>query len=137
MLLLPHQTVASQKLLGVADSVPTACVQLYALLAEAFIYDTQTEQVTTAITVVASGPEMERMPRDEAIRRGQMVCDEAVAQYRVRREGVLIVPQLPAPSPAMLRYDLTGRLDAKAGRFARFVSSYGSPRKSYSSWAPV
>jgi len=88
------------------------------VVAEAFIYDMNKEEVTTAITVVASGSEMDRMPRDEAIRRGEMVCDEAVAQYRVRREGVLIVPQLPAPSPAMLRYDLAGRLDAKAGRFA-------------------
>src|SRR5262249_31921392 len=56
--------------------------------------------VTPAITVVASGPQMDRMPRDEAIRRDEMVRDQAVAQYRA---------QLPTQHPATLRYDLTGR----------------------------
>jgi hypothetical protein len=36
VLLLQHQTVASPKLLGAVDSLLTACVQLDALLAEAF-----------------------------------------------------------------------------------------------------
>jgi len=40
------------------------------------------------------------MPRDEAIRRGEMVRDQAIAKYRA---------QLPTQHPAMLRYDLTGR----------------------------
>jgi hypothetical protein len=36
VLLLQHQTVASPKLLGAADSLFTACAQLDPLLAEAF-----------------------------------------------------------------------------------------------------
>jgi len=43
---------------------------------------------------------MDRMPRDEAIRRDEMVRDQAVATYRA---------QLPTQHPATLRYDLTGR----------------------------
>jgi hypothetical protein len=56
------------------------------------------------------------MPRDEAIRQGEMVRDQAVAKCR---------PQLPTRHPAMLRYDLMGRRadegktlrDKKSGRF--------------------
>ena len=56
------------------------------------------------------------MPRDEAIRQGEMVRDQAVAKYR---------PQLPTQHPAVLRYDLMGRRadegktlrDTKSGRF--------------------
>ena len=40
------------------------------------------------------------MPGDEAIRRGEMVRDQAIATYRA---------QLPTQHPAMLRDDLTGR----------------------------
>jgi len=43
---------------------------------------------------------MDRMPRDEAIRRDEMVRDQAVATYRA---------QSPTQHPATLRYDLTGR----------------------------
>jgi len=39
------------------------------VVTEAFIYDTHKTEVTAAITFVASGPEMDRMARDEAIRR--------------------------------------------------------------------
>jgi hypothetical protein len=109
------------------------------VVAEAFIYDMQKEEVTTAITVVASGPEIDRMPRDEAIRRGEMVCDAAVAKYRAQLptqshvvdDGALariylftVDMEMPAAfprgrtSPAILRYDLTGRLDTNAGRSA-------------------
>src|SRR5262245_35021661 len=109
------------------------------VVAEAFIYDMQKEEVTTAITVVASGPEMDQMPRDEAIRRSQMACADAVADYRaqlptqshVADDGAdariylfTVDMEMPAAfpsrraSPAVLRYDLTGRLDAKAGHFA-------------------
>jgi len=109
------------------------------VVAEAFIYDTQKEEVTTAITVMASGPEMDRMPRDEAIRRGEMVCDKAVADYRaqlptqshVADDGAdariylfTVDMEMPAAfpsrraSPAILRYDLTGRLHAEAGHLA-------------------
>ena len=70
------------------------------VVAEAFIYDTHRTEVTAAIIVVASGPEIDRMPRDEAIRRGEEVRDRAVAEYRA---------QLPTQHPAMVRYDLTGR----------------------------
>jgi hypothetical protein len=106
------------------------------VVAEAFIYDMQKEEVTTAITVVASGPEVDRMPRDEAIRRGEMVCDAAVAKYRAQLptqshvvdDGARIYLftvdlEMPAAfpsgraSPAILRYDLTGRLDTTVGRF--------------------
>jgi hypothetical protein len=56
------------------------------------------------------------MPRDKAIRQGEMVRDQAVAKCR---------PQLPTRHPAMLRYDLMGRRadegktlrDKKSGRF--------------------
>ncbi len=70
------------------------------VVAEAFIYDANNTEVKTAITVLVSVLEIDRMPRDEALRRGEMVRDQAVAKYRA---------QLPTEHPAMLLYDLTGR----------------------------
>jgi hypothetical protein len=69
------------------------------VVAEAFIYDPNKTQVKAAITVLVSRKELE-MDRDEAIRRGEAVRDQAVAKYRA---------QLPTQHPAMLLYDLTGR----------------------------
>src|SRR5262249_54310166 len=70
------------------------------VVAEAFIYDGNKTEVKTAITVLVSGLEMDWMPRDEAIRRGEIVRDQAVAKYRA---------QVPTQHPAMLRYDLRGQ----------------------------
>src|SRR5262249_57122463 len=67
------------------------------VVAEAFIYDGNKTEVKTAITVLVSGLEMDRMPRDEAIRRGEIVRDQAVAKYR---------SQVPTQHPATLRYKL-------------------------------
>jgi len=70
------------------------------VVAEAFVYDTRkTEKV--AITVLVSGQELEidRVPRDEAIRRGEAVREQAVAKHRA---------QLPAQHRTLV-YDLTGR----------------------------
>src|SRR5262249_24516314 len=69
------------------------------VVAEAFIYDVNKSAVKTAITVLVSGKELQ-MDRDEAIRRGEAVRDQAVAKYRA---------QAPTRHPAMLLYDLTGR----------------------------
>ncbi len=70
------------------------------VVAEAFIYDPNKIAVKTAITVLASGPEIDQMPRGEAIRRGETVRAEAVTKYRT---------QVPTQHPAMLLYDLAGR----------------------------
>jgi len=69
------------------------------VVAEAFIYDENKAQVKAAITVLVSGKELE-IDRGEAIRRGEVVRDKAVAKYRA---------QLPMQHPAMLLYDLAGR----------------------------
>src|SRR5262249_57559456 len=69
------------------------------VVAEAFIYDANKTQVKAAITVLVSGKELET-DRDEAIRRGEQVRDQAVDRYRA---------SLPTQHPAMLLYDLTGR----------------------------
>jgi len=69
------------------------------VVAEAFIYDVNKSAVTAAITVVVSEKELE-IDREEAIRRGEAVRDQAVAKYRA---------QVPTRHPAMLLYDLTGR----------------------------
>ncbi len=69
------------------------------VVAEAFIYNPNKTEVKTAITVLASALEIDRMPRDEAIRRGEEVRADAVAKYRA---------QLPMEHPALLVYDLSG-----------------------------
>ena len=70
------------------------------VVAEAFIYDaSKTERA--AITVLVTGQELEidKVPRDEAIRRGEAIREQAVAKHRAR---------LPAGHRAVV-YDLQGQ----------------------------
>jgi len=70
------------------------------VVAEAFIYDDgRTEKV--AITVLASGEDLEvdKVPRDEAVRIGEAIREQAIAKHR---------NQLPAGHRTVV-YNLRGR----------------------------
>jgi hypothetical protein len=82
------------------------------VVAEAFIYDMQKEEVTTAITVVASAKYRAQLPTQSHV-----VDDGArIYLFTVDLEMPAAFPSGRA-SPAILRYDLTGRLDTTVGRF--------------------
>ncbi len=71
------------------------------IVAEAFIYDDSRKTEKVAITVLASGEDLEidKVPRGEAVRIGEAIREQAIAKHR---------DQLPVGHRAVV-YNLRGR----------------------------
>jgi hypothetical protein len=70
------------------------------IVAEAFIYDaSETERMAIAVLVTGLELEIDKLPRDEVIRRGETIREQAIAKHRAR---------LPAGHRAVV-YDLRGQ----------------------------